>query len=135
VDHEGEPALAPRPVGLEQPRLEAGGHDHVEQVVVGEAAAAGHAGQHQRLQQRGVDGHPERLRRHVDDQVDAAGLEVGEVVVGDRGGDQGLARQVLEAEAGELVVRRHEDVAVTCGAAGQAVGDGPGHRGTRRLQP
>ena len=38
VDDEGEPALASRTVGEQQPRLQTGRDDHVQQVVVGQAA-------------------------------------------------------------------------------------------------
>jgi hypothetical protein len=79
VDHEREPALALRAVGPQEPRLQLGGDDHVQQVVVGEGAVPVHRRGHQRLQRGRVDRQAvERLRRHVDDQVHAPGAQVGQ---------------------------------------------------------
>ncbi len=91
---------------------------------------------HQRLQGGRVDRHAvERLRRHVDDQVHAPVTQVGQPVRRGLRGDEGLAGEVLEPEAGQLVVRRDEDVAVACGLAGQRVRGQVARRGGLRPHP
>ena len=59
----------------------------------------------------------------VEHHVDAAAAQLGEPVVGDRGADQGLAGEVLQAEADQLVVGRDDDVGVAGCATGQGVAD------------
>ena len=118
VDHEREAALAAEAVGVEHARLETGRHDHVEQVVVGELAAAGD-GDHHRLEDAGGDRDVERLRHGVEHHVDVALREVGEPVVRDRRGDDGLAGEVVEVEGEQLVEAGDDDVAVRREPVGQ----------------
>ena len=130
MDDEGEPALAPPPVGVEDSRFETGVDDHVEQVVVGEPTATDQ-GLHHRLEHGRGHGDGEGLRDAVQHHVHAAVPQLGQPFLGDGGADQGLAGEVLQAEADELVVRRHHDVGIPGGLAGQR-GAEPG---ARRLDP
>ena len=123
VDHEGEPALAPLPVGTQQPGLQASVHDHVQQVVVGEPAAVRGEREHHGLQDCGGDRGRERLRRGVDHQVDPPAAELREPLVRDRRGDERLPGEVLQAEAAQLVVRRDHHVGVPCRLASQRMTD------------
>ena len=88
-------------------------------------------GLHHRLEHGCGHGDGEGLRDAVQHHVHAAASQLGQSFLGDGGADQGLAGEVLQAEADELVVRRHHDVGLPGGLARQ----GCAEPGARRLDP
>ena len=93
MDHEREAAAPAEPVRVEHAGLEARGDDHVQQVVVGQPTqGARGGGQHHRLEDRGRDGEVEGLGGGVQHHVDVEGGQLGQPIIGDRGGHHGLAR-------------------------------------------
>jgi len=115
MDDEGEPTLPPATVRIEHAGLKAGRDDHVKQIVVGQAPGAGYGGQHHGLEESSNNGDVKRLRCGVEHHVDAAAGQFGEPVIRDGRGDDGLAGQILQPEAGQLVVGGNHHVAVTRG--------------------
>jgi len=65
----------------------------------------------------------ERLGSGVQHHVNAAAGQVGETVLRDGRGDDGLAGQILQPEAGQLVVGGNHDVTVAGGASRHRIAD------------
>ena len=111
MDDEGESTAPTRPIRLEHARDHTGGHDHVQQVVVGQFHRVG-GGKHHGFEDGFVDGHVEGLRDVVQDDRHTARLEIRQSFVGDGRRDQRLAGEFLETERVQFVECRDQHIRV-----------------------
>jgi hypothetical protein len=109
MDHEGEAVHALEAVGIDDARLQAQAGDDFQVVVFQDLLRelAGGRDDH-RVEQAGAQHVTEQHGRGVDHHVHALVLELGDALVVDGGGDDGLAGQFLQPELVELMRRGHE---------------------------
>jgi hypothetical protein len=98
-----------KPFGIDDARLQAQAGDDLQVVVLQDVLRGLARGRDDHgVEQAGAQHMLEQHRRGVDHHVHALVLELGDALVVDGGGDDGLAGQFLQPELVELMRRRHD---------------------------